>query len=139
MAEILPPVAPTISAEIGKPDVPPVAPAGQPEEQPEVDKEYWERCLADAERAEHDFRSRGREIIKIYRNDGSSVPYTGNKRKNDSIVFNILFSNTEVMLPNIYAIPPTPVVRSRFVKKSAPPIPVPPPMPPMMPPPSPSG
>ena len=129
-----PVVAPTVSAEVGKPDVPPVVPAEQDGMEPEIDKAYWERCLADAERAEHDFRQRGREIIKIYRNDGSSVPLTGNKRKNDSIVFNILFSNTEVMLPNIYAIPPTPVVRSRFVKKSSPPIPMPPPMPPAGPP-----
>jgi len=130
-----PVIAPTLSAEVGKPDVPPVVPAASPavDEEPEVDKAYWERCLADAERAEHDFRARGREIIKIYRNDGSTVPVTGNRRKNSDIVFNILFSNTEVMLPNIYAIPPQPVVRSRFVKKSSPPIPMPPPMMPMPP------
>jgi hypothetical protein len=136
MAENLPPIAPTISAETGKPDVPPVVPVEQEETTDTVDKEYWERCLADAERAEHDFRQRGREIIKIYRNEAGTVALTGNKKKDTGIVFNVLFSNTEVMLPNIYAIPPTPVVRSRFVKKSAPPIPMPPPM---APPPSPSG
>jgi len=133
-------VAPTLSAEGGKPDVPPVVPQEPQPDDEQVDKAYWERCLVDAERAEKDFRTRGREIIKIYRNDGSTVPMTGNRRKNSDIVFNILFSNTEVMLPNIYAIPPQPVVRSRFVKKSAPPQPMmPPPMmagpPPMGPPP----
>jgi hypothetical protein len=130
-----PKVAPTLSAETGKPGVPPVTPQGAGDDQPDVDKAYWERCLTDAERAEHDFRARGREIIKIYRNDGTSVPLTGKKRNNSDIVFNILFSNTEVMLPNIYAIPPTPVVRSRFAKKSSPPVPMPPTVPPPMAPP----
>jgi hypothetical protein len=65
-----PVVAPTISAETGKKDVPPVVPTEQPvDDEPEVDKAYWERCLADAERAEHDFRQRGREIIKISRKE----------------------------------------------------------------------
>ena len=47
-----------------------------------------------------------------------TVTYTpaGKKALSKDIVFNILFSNTEVMLPNIYANPPKPVVRCRFVK-----------------------
>ena len=78
-----------------------------------------------------DWRSRGRDIIKIYRNDGTTTALN-KPRKNSDIVFNVLFSNTEVMLPNIYARPPQPVVRSRFAKKSAPPPPLCPPMPPPM-------
>ena len=124
------------SPEAGKPGSPPVVPTeppGNPGQDPidSIDRKYWERCLADAERAEHDWRARGREIIRIYRNDGYYTPQ-GKKKLNQDIVFNILFSNTEVMLPNIYALPPRPVVRSRFVKKSEP---VPPQLPPMMAPP----
>jgi hypothetical protein len=131
-----PVVAPTLSAEVGKPDVPPVAPPTD-DDTSGIDKQYWERCLADAERAEHDWRQRGREIIRLYRNEGKTT-LLGKKKLDDDIVFNILYSNTEVMLPNIYAVPPEPVVRSRFVKKTAPPAPLPMPPPPMpMPPPSP--
>jgi hypothetical protein len=96
-----------------------------------VDIQFWERALTDAERAEKDWRQRGREIIRIYRNDGYYTP-TGKKALNKEIVFNILFSNTEVMLPNIYSTPPKPVVRSRFVKKSEPADQPPPPMPPSL-------
>jgi len=131
-----PRVAPTLSAETGRPDRPPVAPAAPDEEEPEIDIGFWERALADAEQAEADWRSRGREIIRIYRNDGKKTSI-GTKKTNDEIVFNILFSNTEVMLPNIYATPPQPVVKSRFAKKSAPPMPMPLPPPPMGPPPLP--
>ena len=37
----------------------------------DVDTAYWIACLEDAERAEHNWRNRGREIIQIYRNDGN--------------------------------------------------------------------
>ena len=92
----------TVSPEIGKPDKAPVVPreaeAEQDEQDPidEVDTQYWERCLADAERAEQDWRQRGREIIRIYRNDGYYTPQ-GKKKLNKDIVFNVLYSNTEVM------------------------------------------
>ena len=120
-------IAPGLSADVGKPDRPPATPP-EDEQDPvnEVDTRYWERCLADAERAEKDWRSRGREIIRIYRNDGYYTP-AGKKSLSKDIVFNILFSNTEVMLPNIYSTPPKPVVRSRFVRRSEP---AEPPMPP---------
>ena len=78
----------------------------------QVDKKYWLDCLEDAERAEQDWRRRGREIIQLYRNE------TRNSRNNrwvaGSITFNVLYANTEVMLPAIYQRPPQPVVRSRF-------------------------
>jgi hypothetical protein len=102
----------------------------------DVDISFWETALADAERAEKDFRTRGREIVQIYRGDipitrpkagkmGRSASYSGPQ---NSSTFNILYANTEVMLPAAYSKPPDPVVRSRFVKKSAVPAP-PPPMP----------
>ena len=103
----------------------------------DVDISFWEKALADAERAEKDWRTRGREIVQIYRGD---IPITRPKagrnrarlfRYSEFSTFNILYANTEVMLPAAYSKPPDPVVRSRFVKKSAVP---PPPPPPIMPP-----
>lgn len=125
---------------------PPVAPSppGRPDQQPAgnlptddpygadgVDKSYWMDCLDDAERAEQDWRKRAREIIQIYRNE--TRPSRGNKWAPGNVTFNILYANTEVMLPAIYSKPPEPVVRSRFTKVAQP---MPPPgmMPPMAPP-----
>jgi len=39
----------------------------------DVDTSFWEKALADAERAEKDWRTRGREIVQIYRGD---IPIT---------------------------------------------------------------
>ena len=105
----------------------------------DVDTSFWEKALADAERAEKDWRTRGREIVQIYRGDiPITRPKTGklggtsySSRQGTSSTFNILYANTEVMLPAAYAKPPDPVVRSRFVKKSA--VPAPPPPPPIIP------
>ena len=108
----------------------------------DVDTSYWERALSDCERAERNWRTRGREIVRMYRGDipisrpkaskvGRSYTYAGPQ---NSSSFNILYANTEVMLPAACSQPPDPVVRSRFVKKSAVPS-LPPPMPmPMVPP-----
>jgi len=124
--------------EIDTPNVPEVqsATAGKPDQQDsrlldkgspkpdeyggveEVDRAYWIGCLDDAERAEANWRQRGREIIQIYRNDGN----VGKKGRlaDGPVSFNVLFANTEVMLPAIYSKPPAPVVRSRFTKVSQP-------------------
>ncbi|HEV2928638.1 MAG TPA: hypothetical protein VGW74_08095 [Propionibacteriaceae bacterium] len=93
-----------------------------------VDNTYWIACLEDAERAERDWRARAREIVQIYRNETRNAR-TG-RLSPGPITFNILYANTEVMLPAIYQKPPDPVVRSRFTKVAEP---VPPPMPPMPP------
>ena len=126
-AIVTPTVAPTISAEIGKPDVQDQAAYG-----PEPDSQYWLQCLADAERAEQDFRRRGREIIQIYRNEGKNT--RNGRTQSAGIYFNILYSNTEVMLPAVYMKPPDPVVRSRFTQPPPPPPMMPPMLPGMMPP-----
>ena len=142
----LPQVTP-MSPEGDNPDRPPQL--GAPGAPGEVDTSFWERALSDCERAERNWRIRGREIVQMYRGDipisrprasktGRTSTYFGPQNSSN---FNILFANTEVMLPAVYAKPPDPVVRSRFVKKSAAP-PMPPPMPmipPMMAPPPPPG
>src|SRR6478735_5255986 len=125
-----PVVAPTLSAEVSDPAKAPPTFSDEQDPTKAVDLKFWERALADAERAEKDWRQRGREIIRIYRNDGYYTP-AGKKALSKDIVFNILYSNTEVMLPNIYSTPPKPVVRSRFVKKSEPAEPPLPGMPPL--------
>ena len=124
------------SPEGDDPNKPDVAAGTDPYD---VDTSFWEKALADAERAEKDWRSRGREIVQIYRGDiPITRPKTGRASRSmnyagpqNSSTFNILYANTEVMLPAAYAKPPDPVVRSRFVKKSA--VPAPPPPPPIIP------
>src|SRR5215831_13790846 len=61
--------APAVSADIGKPDKPPVTDGNSGYDR-DVDARYWERCLSDAERAEQNWRRRGRQIVQIYRNEG---------------------------------------------------------------------
>src|SRR5215471_3718638 len=95
-----------------------------------VDRSYWIACLEDAERAERDWRERGRQIVEIYRNENRNTGKgSRNTASSGQVTFNVLYANTEVILPAIYSQPPEPVVRSRFVKVN------PPAMPPMPPPP----
>jgi hypothetical protein len=120
-------------AESGKPDRQDDTAYGSGTEDLPIDPKYWARCLEDAERAEADWRKRGREVIQIYRNEsGSNVRASNNavrsKGKGGRVTFNILYANTETMLPAIYTNPPEPVVRARYAAPDPPP---PPPMPPM--------
>ena len=110
-------VAPTLSAEIGKPDTPPVAsssPASTDNLDGEgIDTQWIELVLTDAERAEKDFRSRGREITAIYRNEGKGGGSPTGKTKGRAktgTIYNVLYANTEVMLPAIYQKPPQPAM-----------------------------
>ena len=64
---------------------------------------YWLAEIADARKREKDFRHDGETILAIY--DGS---------KQKTVPFNILFSNTETLLPAIYSAIPRPVVSRRF-------------------------
>jgi len=119
-----------VSAASDKVELTSVASAapGDGEDEP-VDPKYWLRCLEDAERAESVWRKRGREIVALYRNEHGSSG-TGKSRKGtNKVTFNILYANTETMLPAIYQKPPEPIVRARF---SSPSMETPPP-PPMMP------
>ena len=118
--------------EIGKPNVAPPEPNEGEDAEREVDRKYWETCLADAERAEQTWRRRGREIVGIYRNEGPGTSSPRSAKNAGGQHYNILYANTEVMLPAIYAKPPEPVVRSRFIQaRKMVPVPPPPMMPPM--------
>jgi len=56
-----------MSPEGQNPGRPDVAPSGT--DPKEVDTSFWEQALADCERAERDWRTRGREIVQMYRGD----------------------------------------------------------------------
>lgn len=114
---------PSPPAESGKPDMQ-VDTSKAPDDLPDdIDPRYWLNCLEDAERAESDWRKRGREIIQIYRNESANQTYQNSKNakgRGGRITFNILFANTETMLPAIYTKPPEPIVRARFTNPQNP-------------------
>ena len=64
---------------------------------------YWLNEISASRKREKDFRKEGQRILDIY--DG---------KKTDQIPFNILYSNTETMLPALYSAIPRPVVQRRF-------------------------
>jgi hypothetical protein len=126
-AEQRPPGTAPMSPEADRPD----APQQDVTSTEDIDLAWWERALSDAERAEKPWRARGRDIVQIYRGDipitrprsGKYNAQTAYGTKQDTAsAFNILYANTEVMLPAAYSKPPDPVVRSRFIKKTADPI-----------------
>ncbi len=64
------------------------------------------RWLADIEascKREKDFRTEGKKLWKMYEGE-----------MKDEVPFNILFSNTEILLPALYGARPRPVVQRRF-------------------------
>ena len=108
------------TASDGKPDstlnIAASTPGGTPPEDPKIDKRYWLQCLDDAERAEKEWRTRGRTITQIYRNAEAAAK---SKKQSTKTAFNILYANTEVMLPAVYQKPPKPIVRARFTAPSS--------------------
>jgi hypothetical protein len=116
-------IAPTVSAETGRPD----QQEADSYDSASIDKQYIELCLSDAERAEQEWRKRGRDIVAVYRNDSGAQSSIGKPKKGGQ-TYNILFANTEVMLPAVYQRPPKPVVRSRFTGGSVEPPGMPMPM-----------
>ena len=71
--------------------------------EPASEVQFWLSEIASAKRREKDFRKDGQEIIEIY-----------NGEKPDQIPFNILYSNTETLLPALFSQTPRPVVQRRF-------------------------
>jgi len=71
--------------------------------QPSAEVRHWLNEIKDAKKREKDFRKNGAEVIKIYSGE-----------KPDDIPFNILYSNTETLLPALFSQTPRPVVQRRF-------------------------
>ena len=64
---------------------------------------YWLNEISAAKKREKDYRKEGERILEIY--SGS---------KPDTTPYNILYSNTETLLPALYSSIPRPVVQRRF-------------------------
>lgn len=64
---------------------------------------YWLNEIAAAKRREKDYRKEGERIRGIYAGE-----------KAEEIPFNIVFSNTETMMPALYSALPRPVVQRRY-------------------------
>ena len=64
---------------------------------------FWTDEIKESKKRESDFRKNGERVIKLY-----------GAEENDSTPFNILFSNTETLLPSLYSAVPRPVVQRRF-------------------------
>lgn len=64
---------------------------------------YWLKEIGSSRKRERDFRKEGKRILEIYSGE-----------KSDVIPFNILFSNTETLLPALYSQVPRPIVQRRF-------------------------
>lgn len=71
--------------------------------EPVDDVRHWLDEISSAKKREKDFRKDGEEVVDIY-----------SGKKADQIPFNILFSNTETLLPAIFSQTPRPVVQRRF-------------------------
>ena len=64
---------------------------------------YWLNEIAAARKREKEWRKDGERILEIYAGE-----------KKDEVPFNILFSNTETLLPALYSMTPRAVVARRF-------------------------
>lgn len=78
-------------------------PEERPPGEPHAAVRFWLGEIAAAKRRERDFRKDGREIIEIYSGEAS-----------EKTPFNILYSNTETLLPALFSQVPRPVVQRRF-------------------------
>ena len=82
-------------------------PDGGAPKAPDTAVRYWLNEISAARKREKDWRKEGQRILDIY---------TGKKKGNNqtAVPFNILYSNTETLLPALYSSIPRPVVQRRF-------------------------
>ena len=71
--------------------------------EPDAIVRFWLDEIKAAKKREDDFRKDGQRILDIY-----------SAKKTETTPFNILFSNTETLLPALYSAVPRPVVSRRF-------------------------
>lgn len=64
---------------------------------------YWLQELKQSKKREEKYRKAGKDILKIYHAEDEQV-----------VPFNILFSNTETLLPALYSAQARPIVQRRF-------------------------
>ncbi|KAA0971084.1 hypothetical protein FPY71_11605 [Aureimonas fodinaquatilis] len=68
----------------------------------------WSGRIEEARRVERDWRTKGREVIDIYRAEKTADGGSGRGR------FNMLYANTSILAPAMYQQPPRADVRRRF-------------------------
>lgn len=73
------------------------------ERTPSAKVRFWLNEINDSKKRDKEFRKEGARIVDIYAG-----------RKKDQIPFNILYSNTETLMPALYSSTPKPVVQRRF-------------------------
>lgn len=80
------------------------AAAGEEESSPDSDVViWWLKEVDEARKREKDWRKEAKRIVSLYEGD-----------KADDYQYNILYSNTETMLPALYNSTPRPIVQRRF-------------------------
>ena len=67
------------------------------------DASWWLNEISASRKREKDFRKEGERVLEIY-----------SGKKKETTPFNILYSNTETLLPALYSAVPRPVVQRRF-------------------------
>jgi hypothetical protein len=85
-----------------------------------IDVQVWLNRIAKARQKEETWRNRAEKVIRIYRDDNtvsnntyaSPRPYDDNEN-----TFNILWANTEVLLPALFSNVPKPDVRNRYLNQ----------------------
>ena len=94
----------------------------EPESDPvfEIDVQSWLDRITKARNKEEAWRQRAKKIINIYRDDSSvsDTTYSSPRSDGDSeYCFNILYANTETILPALFSNPPKPDVRNRYLNQ----------------------
>ena len=67
------------------------------------DVAHWLREIAAADKREQEWRNKGKKIIEVYSGE-----------KSESTPYNVLYANTDILLPSLYSQAPRPVVQRRF-------------------------
>jgi hypothetical protein len=76
-------------------------------------REYWVGEITAAMKREGRYRKTARDVVQVY--EGKAAFDTSSEEEDkESVSFNILYSNTETLLPALYNSTPRPVVQRRF-------------------------
>jgi len=74
----------------------------------------WLSEISTAKKREQDYRKEGRRILMLYGGSPASDEGRSDFPETTKSPFNILFSNTETMMPALYSQVPRPIVQRRF-------------------------
>lgn len=86
--------------------------ATPPPNEPSAIHKFWQHEISAATKREKDWREEGRRILRVY--DGQKAATNDTIVASEAVPYNILYSNTETLLPALYSAQPRPVVVRRF-------------------------